>query len=163
MTWTLQGLWVLITIGAALAAMASDQSVPLGPFALVGGALWLLGFILEVIADGQKRAFRRDPGNEGAFIQSGLWALCRHPNYLGEILLWLGVALVAVPVLSGWQQLTLLSPVFVYVLLTRISGIPLLASRGKRRWGNDPAYQAYLDRTPVLFPRPLGRVRSSGA
>jgi len=116
-----------------------------------------------VIADGQKRAFRRDPKNEGAFIQSGLWALCRHPNYLGEILLWLGVAVVAVPVLSGWQQLTLLSPVFVYVLLTRISGIPLLASRGKRRWGNDPAYQAYLDRTPVLFPRPLGRVRSPGA
>ena len=160
MTWTLQGLWVLITMGAALAAMASDQSVALGPFALAGGSLWLLGFILEVIADGQKRAFRRDPNNEGAFIQSGLWALCRHPNYLGEILLWLGVSLVAVPVLSGWQQLTLLSPVFVFVLLTRISGIPMLASRGKRRWGNDPAYQAYLDRTPVLFPRPLGRIRA---
>ncbi|MGB0407883.1 MAG: DUF1295 domain-containing protein, partial [Pseudomonadales bacterium] len=87
MTWTLQGLWVLITMGAALAAMASDQNVALGPFALAGGSLWLLGFILEVIADGQKRAFRRDPNNEGAFIQSGLWALCRHPNYLGEILL----------------------------------------------------------------------------
>ena len=111
MTWTLQGLWVLITMGAALAAMASDQSVALGPFALAGGTLWLLGFILEVIADGQKRAFRRDPNNEGAFIQSGLWP-CAATLTTWEILLWLGVCPVALPVLSGWQQLTLLSPVF---------------------------------------------------
>jgi steroid 5-alpha reductase family enzyme len=69
------------------------------------------------------------------------------------------VTLVALPTLGGWQYLTLLSPVFVYVLLTRISGIPLLAARGKKRWGQDPLYQAYLARTPVLFPRPLGRVK----
>ena len=93
------------------------------------------------------------PNNEGAFIQSGLWALCRHPNYLGEILLWLGVSSSPCPC-SAAAAAHLAVPVFVFVLLTRISGIPMLASRGKKL-GNDPAYQAYLDRTPVLFPRPL--------
>ncbi len=159
MTWTLQGLWVLITMGAALAAMASAQQPPLGLLAALGAGLWVLGFVLETVADAQKRAHRAKPENAGAFIETGLWALCRHPNYLGEILLWVGVSLVALPTLSGWQYLTLLSPVFVFVLLTRISGIPLLAARGKKRWGQDPAYQAYLARTPVLFPRPLGRVK----
>ena len=134
MTWTLQGRWVLITMGAALAAMASDQSVALGPFALAGGSLWLLGFILQVIADG-----RSEPSGATRTTRAPLYRAacgpCRHPNYLGEILLWLGVSLVAVPVLSGWQQLTLLSPVFVFVLLTRISGFPMLASRGKRALG----------------------------
>ena len=72
----------------------------------------------------------------------------------GEIVLWCGIALIALPALSGWSLATLISPAFVYVLLTRISGIPLLESRSDARWGEDPAYQAYKARTPVLWPRP---------
>jgi steroid 5-alpha reductase family enzyme len=74
--------------------------------------------------------------------------------YFGEITLWTGVALVALPALSGGQYVTLISPLFVYLLLTRVSGIPMLESRADERWGDDPAYQAYKARTPVLFPRP---------
>ena len=154
MTWTLQGLWVLFTAGAALAAMTSTQVVPLGPVAAIGAALWLAGFVLEVVADGQKRAFRRDPANRDRFIRHGLWAWSRHPNYFGEILLWLGVAVIAAPALEGWQLATLISPVFVYLLLTRISGVPLLERQALQRWGDDPAYRAYRDATPALFPRP---------
>ena len=98
--------------------------------------------------------FRADPANEGRFITTGLWAWSRHPNYFGEILLWAGIALIAFPVLQGAQLATLISPVFVFVLLTRISGVPLLESRGKKRWGDEPAYQEYKARTPVLWPRP---------
>lgn len=157
MTWTLQGLWVLFTAGAALAAMTSTRTVPLGPVAGLGAVLWLAGFALEVMADRQKRAFRRDPANRGRFIHHGLWAWSRHPNYFGEILLWLGVAVVAAPALQGWQYATLISPLFVYLLLTRVSGIPLLERQARQRWGDEPDYRAYREATPALFPRPPRR------
>ncbi|MEE4277030.1 MAG: DUF1295 domain-containing protein [Halieaceae bacterium] len=159
MTWTLQGLWVLMTAGAALAAMTSARSVPLGAWAYAGAALWLIGFAIEAVADAQKRRFRRDPANRGRFISSGLWAWSRHPNYFGEILLWAGIAFIALPALEGWQYVTLVSPLFVYLLLTRVSGVPMLERIADKRWGEDPAYQAYRDSTPVLLPRPP---RSSG-
>jgi len=154
MTWTLQGLWVFLTLSCALAAITSVATKPLGVVAALGTAVWVAGFAIEVAADRQKSAFRADPAHRDRFITSGLWAWSRHPNYFGEILLWAGIALVAVPVLSGWQLATLISPVFVFVLLTRISGIPLLESRAKRKWGDDPAFIAYKERTPALVPRP---------
>jgi steroid 5-alpha reductase family enzyme len=154
MTWTLQGLWVLLTLSCALAAMTSTRPKPLGAFAVLGGVVWAVGFAIEAMADRQKRRFREDPANRDRFIQSGLWAWSRHPNYFGEITLWSGIALISLPVLAGWQYLTLISPLFVYVLLTRISGIPLLETRAEKKWGDEPEYRAYRDRTPVLFPRP---------
>jgi steroid 5-alpha reductase family enzyme len=154
MAWTLQGLWVFLTLGPALAAMTTASAPSMGLIGWVGVAIWVLGFGIEAVADAQKQAFRADPANKGRFIRSGLWAWSRHPNYFGEITLWTGVALVALPALSGWQYVTLISPLFVYLLLTRVSGIPMLESRADERWGDDPAYQAYKARTPVLFPRP---------
>ncbi len=157
MTWTLQGLWVLMTAGAALAAMTSGQSQPLGAWAYAGALVWIVGFAFEAIADAQKRRFRGDPENAGRFIDSGLWAWCRHPNYFGEILLWCGIALIAAPALQGWQHVTLISPLFVYLLLTRISGIPMLDRIARKRWGEEAAYQAYRKATPALLPRPRAR------
>lgn len=154
LTWLLQGLWVTVTAGAAIAAISSSQRIDIGAFAVVGLILWLTGFLIEAAADHQKRVFRKDPSNKGRFINTGIWAWSRHPNYFGEILLWLGVSVVAFPALSGWQYVTLISPVFVYLLLTRVSGVPALESQGKRRWGDDPEYQAYCASTPVLMLRP---------
>ena len=90
--------------------------------------------------------------NEGKFIDEGLWKFSRHPNYYGEITLWLGIALIAFPVLEGWQLLTLISPIFVYILLTRISGISMLERRADKKWGEDPDYQIYKKTTPSLLP-----------
>jgi steroid 5-alpha reductase family enzyme len=154
MTWTLQALWVFLTLSCGLAAMTAQGAVSLGPLAAVGTLVWIAGFGLEVVADEQKRRFRARPENRGRFITSGAWAWSRHPNYFGEICLWAGIALIALPVLSGWQYATLISPVFVFILLTRISGIPLLEGRAKNRWGEDPGYLAYRATTPVLVPRP---------
>lgn len=153
-TWTLGGLWVFLTMAAPLAAITSATKQPLDLFAYLGLALWVAGFALEVIADRQKSIFRQDPANAERFISTGLWAWSRHPNYFGEILLWLGLAVVAFPVLQGWQLVTLVSPVFVTLLLTRVSGVPLLERKADERWGDEAAYQAYKSSTPALFPRP---------
>ncbi len=154
MTWTIQGLWVLLTAAAAWAIITGEDRRELGWIAFVGIAIWLAGFAIEVVADRQKSAFRQDPGNEGRFIDTGLWAWSRHPNYFGEITLWTGVAIMAVPVLSGWRWVVLISPVFVYLLITRISGVPMLEKKADKRWGGEPDYERYKADTPVLVLRP---------
>ena len=151
-TWTMGGLWVFITMAAGLAALTSAKVVPLGWFALVGVSLWLEGFIIEVVADYQKSKFKSKKENQYKFINQGLWSLSRHPNYFGEITLWLGIAIIAFPVLEGWQLVTLISPVFVYILLTKISGIAMLEARADKKWGEDPEYQLYKEITPALIP-----------
>jgi steroid 5-alpha reductase family enzyme len=153
-TWTLQGLWVTLTLAAALAAITTTERVDLGTVTAIGLVVWVVGIGLEATADAQKSRFRADPANKGRFIQSGLWSWSRHPNYFGEILLWIGVAIVALPVLRGWQWVTLISPVFVFLLLTRVSGVPLLEKSADKRWGGEPEYEAYKARTSVLVPRP---------
>jgi steroid 5-alpha reductase family enzyme len=157
MTWTIQALWVLFTAAAALTIITGTDRVALGWVGYLGIAVWVFGFAIEVIADRQKSAFKADPANKGAFITTGLWSWSRHPNYFGEIVLWLGVAILAVPVLEGWRWVALISPLFVFVLITRVSGVPMLERRGKDRWGDDPAYQAYLDRTSELVLLPPKR------
>lgn len=151
--WTLQGAWVVMTSCAALTAILSTEPTALGAVYVIGAVMWVAGFAIEVMADRQKSRFRADPANTGQFINVGLWARSRHPNYFGEILLWTGIAVMAIPYLSGTQWVVILSPLFVYFLLTRISGIPTLARRGQQLWGDDPAYQAYLESTPRLLPR----------
>ncbi len=160
LTWTLQGLWVSLTLSAALAAITSTTRKGLDGFALVGFLVWALGFAFEVVADTQKSRFRADPANKGRFIQSGVWAWSRHPNYFGEIVLWIGVAIIALPILRGWQWVTLISPVFVTLLLTRVSGLPMLEKRADEKWGGQEDYEAYKERTPVLIPRPRRSSRS---
>jgi len=158
LTWTLQGLWVSLTLAAVLAAITSKARLGLDIFALVGFLFWLVGFGIEAIADRQKSEFRRDPDNAGKFIQTGLWAWSRHPNYFGEIMLWLGVAVIAFPELKGWQLLTLISPVFVFLLLTRVSGVPMLEKRADENWGGQANYEQYKSRTPVLFMKPPSKM-----
>lgn len=151
--WTLQGLWITFTAAAAWTAITSDNKIPLGGWALVGSLIWFLGFSIEVVADAQKSQFKANPANKGKFIQTGLWSRSRHPNYFGEIVLWTGVAVIAIPVLQGWQWLMLSSPLMVTLLLTRVSGIPLLEKRADEKWGGQEDYETYKRNTPVLIPR----------
>jgi steroid 5-alpha reductase family enzyme len=153
-TWTLQGLWVTLTLAAALAAITTTTRKELDPFAAIGFLVWVFGFSFEVAADTQKSRFRADPKNKGRFIHSGLWAWSRHPNYFGEIVLWVGVAIITLPVLRSWQWVTLISPAFVALLITHISGVPILEKQADERWGGQEEYEAYKERTPVLIPRP---------
>lgn len=157
MAWTFQGLWVFMTLLAALLAITSPAERGWDALASLGLVVWLAGFAIEVIADRQKAAFRADPANRGRFITTGLWAWSRHPNYFGEILLWTGIALMATPSFSGWQWLGWLSPLFVAWLLLKVSGVPMLERRADATWGGQPDYEAYKARTPVLLLRPPRR------
>ena len=154
-TWTLGGLWVFVTMCAGLAAITSGKNVDLfsHPLDIIGLSLWIIGFITEVIADNQKSRFRSDPENANNFINEGLWKRSRHPNYFGEITLWLGITLMALPVLVGLQLITLISPIFVYILLTKISGVSMQEARAKKKWKDNEEYNDYLQNTPMLIPR----------
>lgn len=151
-TWTLGGAWVFITMAAGLAVITSANQAPLDAFFYAGIALWILGFGIEAVADRQKTVFRRNPQNKEKFITEGLWSVSRHPNYFGEIVLWLGIAVIAIPTLVGWQYVTLISPIFVALLLIKVSGVKLLEKSGMERWGDDPAYREYVAKTPSLVP-----------
>lgn len=154
-------------MAAALAAITSGERVSaattsaapfvLDAFVIAGALVWVVGFLIEAVADSQKRRFRADSANKRQFIRNGLWSWSRHPNYFGEITLWTGVAIIAFPVLQGWQLVTLISPVFVFLLITRVSGIPLLEKKADERWGGQEEYEAYKAQTPVLILRPPRR------
>ena len=154
MTWNIQGMWVFLSLAAGLAAMTSNQKLEADIFLLIGLVIWITGFAIEVIADTQKSKFRSYPENKDKFISTGIWSWSRHPNYFGEILLWIGITIIAFPVLQGWQFITLISPIFIIFLLTQVSGVRLLELRGKKKWGDNEEYQRYIQSTSVLIPLP---------
>jgi steroid 5-alpha reductase family enzyme len=151
--WTIQALWITFTAATALVAITTTTRKALDVFVVIGFLVWLFGFAIEVIADSQKSRFNANPDNKGKFIQTGLWSRSRHPNYFGEIVLWIGVAIIAVPVLHGWQWIAMISPIFVTLLITRFSGVPLLEKKADKKWGGQADYEEYKKNTPVLIPR----------
>lgn len=150
--WTIQGVWVLVTILPSLLAVLSPRQQSLTTRDYAGWGIWLIGYLIEVVADYQKSAFRNNPANKDKFINTGLWALSRHPNYFGEILLWFGLYISASSTFSGWEYITILCPLMDYLLITRVSGIPMLENYGRKKWGILPQYQEYVRNTPVLIP-----------
>jgi steroid 5-alpha reductase family enzyme len=151
MTWTLQGLWVSLCSMCALTAISSDSGVVINTLFYIGIGLFVIGFSTEVIADNQKSKFRSLAENRDKFITTGLWAKSRHPNYFGEIVLWTGIAVMSFSSLDQWQYLTLISPIFTYILLVYVSGVRMLEARSDKQWGEDEAYQSYKSSTPVLW------------
>ena len=151
MTWTLQGMWVSICSACAITAMATSEGILMNKLFFVGAITFILGFLVEVIADNQKTKFRSSPENKDKFITTGLWSYSRYPNYLGEITLWTGVSIMSFSSLSGLQLITLISPVFTYLLLVYVSGVRLLEASGKEKWGHLESYQEYIKNTPTLL------------
>ncbi len=151
MTWTLQGMWVSVCSLCAITAIASDTGIILNNIFYIGLLMFVGGFAIEIVADQQKSAFRAIPENRNKFITSGLWSKSRHPNYFGEITLWTGVAVMSFSSLSGIEYLTLISPVFTYLLLVKISGVRMLEGRGQKTWGQDAEYIAYMKNTPMVM------------
>lgn len=157
MFWALQAItvWVLMLPFAALMANGElGGSMPLFERValLLGTVLWIFGFIIEAVADKQKSDFKKDPANEGKFMKTGLWELSRHPNYFGEILVWWGIGILALPWMRGWSLLTMIGPVFITFLLVFVSGIPLVEKAWKEKYSGDPEFEEYMQNTRMLLP-----------
>lgn len=155
LTWNLSALWVYLSYIAGMVAVtskfASELSFSDYLFCIIGFLVWLSGFIIEVVADNQKKRFKEDPSNNDKFISNGLWAWSRHPNYFGEILLWIGIAIIAFPIFKNWDYLALISPIFIYYLLAHVSGVPMLEKAAEEKWGTNEDYISYKSKTNILF------------
>merc|ERR1711998_324570 len=160
--WTIQGLWVIFTALGALTINCSASVKPLCINDYVGFGIWALGFLIEVVADGQKTAFNNNPENKGKWIDVGLWHYSRHPNYFGEIMLWTGVMVAGTAVYEQGQWVSVIIPLFVTFLLTKVSGVPMLENRADEKWGHDPLYQQYKAETSVLLILPKFTASAGG-
>ena len=152
MFFNISALWVFLTIVNVLTMIINNSDSVTDLFFIIGFTIVIIGFIIEVVADMQKRKFRTNISNKGQFISSGLWSISRHPNYFGEMMIWVGMSFATIPILIGWQFITLISPIFVIFLLTKVSGINLLEASANDKWGADKNYQDYKDKTSVLIP-----------
>ncbi|MEO0578629.1 MAG: DUF1295 domain-containing protein, partial [Pseudomonadota bacterium] len=121
----------------------------LGLAAIIGTALFAIGFLFEAVGDFQLSRFKTDPANKGQVMDRGLWRYTRHPNYFGNACLWWGIFVVSCENLVGlWG---LISPVLMTFLLLKVSGVSLLEQSLK---DTKPAYRDYVQRTSAFFPRP---------
>ena len=152
MTFNLSALWVVICSLCALTAV-SNGVLEVKPIFYIGLLVFIIGFLIEVIADNQKTAFRAVPENANSFITTGLWSVSRHPNYFGEVTLWLGIAMMSLPYLEGVQYWTLISPIFSFVLIYYVSGVRMLEARANVKWGENKEYLDYVKKTPIFFPK----------
>jgi len=150
---TVSGLWASLTSIAAINILTTKIDHNNYYFVYLGALVWLFGFLFEVISDYQKMKFKNIPDNKNKFIDTGLWSLSRHPNYFGEIILWIGIFIITLPSISGIDYITIISPIFVYFLLNKISGINLLEIKAQKRWGKLDSYKEYRSKTPQLIPK----------
>jgi|TARA_B110000914_G_scaffold220609_1_gene230956 steroid 5-alpha reductase family enzyme len=150
--WTVSALWVFFTTLNALTIIINNYEPISDIFFIIGIIIWLIGFSFELISDEQKRRFKLNPSNRNKFISTGLWSVSRHPNYFGEIVIWIGIAVISIPTLHGLQYFTLVSPIFVILLLTRVSGVNLLEKQSDDKWGDLEDYKRYIKKTPSLIP-----------
>ena len=156
--WTVQGVWIFSTLSPVLVlasvSRAAAASAPLSAIGVAGGVLALAGLAIEAAADSQKSAFKEEHPKE--FVNTGLWKISRHPNYLGEIMFWTGVYGLCAPGIAAVSPLaavaTAFSPAFVAYLLINLSGIPLVERSANKKYGDDPEYKRYVETTPVLVP-----------
>lgn len=151
--WFLQGLTVAVVMVPSIFTFGSSMAT-IKLVSLLGLAVFAFGFFLETIADFQKDAFNKDPDNKGHWIESGVWSWSRHPNYLGEIMVWVGVYVYALPALTSLQAVAaLISPVYIVLLLSFGSGIPILEKSADDKWGENKEYQRYKKRVGILLPK----------
>ncbi|MBU1014101.1 MAG: DUF1295 domain-containing protein [Bacteroidetes bacterium] len=151
--WVLQGITVFVVLIPSIYFFNTSLE-QLSFLSYSGLLIWLVGLIIEATGDYQKTIFINNPNNKGKWVNTGLWKYSRHPNYLGEILVWIGVYLFILPALNNGQALIgLISPVFITTLLLFVSGIPLLEKSADKKWGTDHDYTLYKNNTGILLPK----------
>jgi steroid 5-alpha reductase family enzyme len=142
-------LLFIVCLPAQAGQMASAPE--LGLLAALGTAVTLIGILFEAVGDAQLNAFRANPANRGTVLDTGLWRYTRHPNYFGDTCTWWGLWLIAAEAGAWW---TVVGPILLTWLLTRLSGVPMLERALTR---SRPGYADYVARTSSFFPLPPKR------
>ena len=177
--WILQFVWVFVVSLPVITVNGSTENVDLGARDYIGWALFVIGFIIESWADNSKSIFvaNREKKGENQGIKQGLnaqdeikiitygpWSISRHPNYFGEIIIWLGIFLSSCSVYEAnhmlWAYVSVISPVITFVLLIFVSGIPGAEERYNKKYGKNQWYLDYRNRTSPLIPLPASIYQS---
>lgn len=149
--WLAQGVVAWLLLLPLLFVAGHDAELTI--VSVVGIVIWGIAFIIEVVADAQKYKFKQDVANAKHWIQTGLWRYSRHPNYFGEIGVWVGMYIIAFPVLDPVERtIALASPLAIYITLRFVSGIPILEKSADKKWGKTSEYRAYKKGTNLLIP-----------
>jgi steroid 5-alpha reductase family enzyme len=152
--WFFQGVSIFIIMLPSIVLLNIDRTMPINSVAIVGTLLWLIGFIIETVADYQKFTFKNKAENKGKFITTGIWKYARFPNYFGEMLMWWSIFLITIPVLQGWQWLSIIGALHISFILLFITGIPTQVERHQKKYGDKEEYQEYVEKTSLLIPLP---------
>jgi steroid 5-alpha reductase family enzyme len=148
----LQGVLMIVVGYPLIHAAVYGSTSSVGVVSLLGVLVWCVGFFFEVVGDWQLDSFIRNPVKKSTVMDSGLWRYTRHPNYFGEVTMWWGIWLIVAPL--PLSLIALIGPLTITFLILKVSGIPML----EKRFENDPAFQAYKQRTSAFFPLPPRRV-----
>jgi len=141
----LQG-FIMLLISLPILAVANAQVQEWNVAVILGLAVWIVGFLFEVIADHQLALFKKDTTNKGKIMTSGIWQYSRHPNYFGESVLWWGVWIMALSSSGAWW--TIISPALLTYFLVFVSGVPML----EKKYEGNQDYEDYKKRTSVFVP-----------
>lgn len=152
MLWTLQATWVYFVLYSALLVNYATKNNNLSAANYIGWAIFWIGWLTEIISDRQKSKFKNNESNRGNFITTGLWKYSRHPNYFGEILLWIGIYIAVIPAMHRWGYISIISPIWTIILLVFLSGVPIAEKHTDARFGTRQDYIEYKKNTPVLIP-----------
>lgn len=136
---------LLVLVALPLIVVNTESAGGWGWLDTLGFLVFLAGFGMEAVADRQLAEFLRNPSNKGKVLDTGLWAWSRHPNYVGEVVLWWGIGGMAVS--AGWWAL--IGPAVITYLILQVSGVPML----ERKMVRDPKYATYLNTTSRFIPR----------
>jgi len=157
--WVFQMVWVWLVSLAIIFVNAAPVDEDLGVRDVIGVIFWGIGFIFEAVGDYERNAWNDNPANKGKLLVTGTWSVTRHPNYFGEIMMWLGIFLSASSVFDTTGNtksayVSVLSPAFTYLLLMYASGVKLSEERYNQHYGKDPTYLTYRARVSPLIPMP---------
>jgi len=143
----LQGLFLFLIVQPVILVNLSEK-LSFGATEILGIFVWLIGLYFEAVADQQLKVFISDPNNKGKVMDRGLWKFSRHPNYFGEVVMWWGLFLVALP--SNYGILTIIGPITITLLILFVSGVPLL----EKKYAGRPEYEEYKRKTSIFIPLP---------
>lgn len=151
--WFLQAVAIFIIMLPSILGLSKANGT-LSFVSFLGLGIWIVGILIESVADWQKFVFKNKEVNRDKWIDSGLWHFARHPNYFGEMTVWWGLYLFVLPTLGGIEYISIVGPVFITCLLLFVTGIPPLEKTYSRKYKGNMEYQQYRNSTRLLIPLP---------